>query len=253
MRRLAALLLIWAGLVAGPAFGQRLIAATSDPEVSIDSTFSGESITLFGAIEPELGASEVPAGTYHIIIAIRGPSHDRVARLKERVLGVWLNRQQAVFKNFPAYFWIVSSAPVEQITDAETLDRELLTFESQTRTGAEANDSMTALFGTELVRLMQAKGLFGSESRAVQFLSDRLYQARIDLPAFVPNGNFLSRTMLFRDGELVASKAQRFTVRTAGLDRFVVEASRNQSLAYGLACVLLALGTGWLSGAAFRR
>lgn len=252
MRTLAALALTVLALAAEPAAAQRLVASTSDPEVSVDSTFSGDTITLFGAIEPDLDGTPPPPGAYDIVITVQGPLADRVARRKEPTLGVWLNRQQVLFEKFPTFYWIVASAPPDQIADAETLESEGLTFESQTRQSG-GDDSLAREFGAELVRLMQARGLFGEADRGVQFLSSRFYSARIDLPAFVPNGNFLARTLLFRDGEIVARRSDRFTVRTAGIERFVVDAARNQSLLYGLVCVLLALGTGWLGGFAFRR
>lgn len=239
--------------LAGPAVGQRLVASTSDPEVSIDSTFAGEKITLFGAIEPEIGETEAPSGTYDIAIAIEGPSVDRVARRKAPNFGIWLNLEQVVFKNFPSFYWIVASAPLEQITDSGTIDTERLGFRARSILAVGAGDPVIEMFGAELVRLMRARGLFGVDERGVMFLSDRFYTARVDLPAFVPNGSYTARTLLFRNGQIVARRADSFSVRTAGIERFVADAARNQSLAYGLVCVGLALTTGWLGGLVFRR
>lgn len=239
--------------LAQPALGQRLVASTSDPEVSIDSTFAGEKITLFGAIEPEIGQTEAPSGTYDIVIAIEGPSADRLARLKEQTFGIWLNLDQVVFRNFPSFYWIVASAPLDQITDSGTIVEERLSFQAQSILAMGAEDPTIAMFGGELVRLMQTRGLFGVDERAVMFMSDRFYTARVDLPAFVPNGSYTARTLLFRNGEIVARRADSFSVRTAGIERFVADAARNQSLAYGLVCVGLALSTGWLGGLVFRR
>lgn len=236
-----------------PAAAQRLVVATSDPEVSIDSTFSGETITFFGSIEPDFGETIVPPGIYNIVIVVQGPTDNRVARLKEQVLGVWLNRQFSVFRAFPGYYWLLSSSPIAQFATPIDIEAQRLSFAALVRATGNSSDPKAEEFGGELVRLMQSRGLFGSNERGIQFQSDRLYTARIDLPAFVPNGNFLARTMLFRDGELVATTSQPFTVRTAGFDRFLVETARSQSLAYGLACVVLALATGWISGLAFRR
>lgn len=251
IRILTAALLL--ALTLAPAAAQRLIVATSDPEVSIDSTFSGETITFFGSIEPNFGEATVPSGVYNIVIAVQGPTDNRVARLKEQVLGVWLNRQFSVFRSFPGYYWLLSSSPIAQFASPIDIEAQRLSFAALVRATGNSSDAKAEEFGGELVRLMETRGLFGNNERGIQFQSDRLYSARIDLPAFVPNGNFLARTMLFRDGELVATTSQPFTVRTAGFDRFLVQAAQNQSLAYGIACVLLALATGWISGLAFRR
>jgi hypothetical protein len=42
-------------------------------------------------------------------------------------------------------------------------------------------------------------------------------------------------------------------VRKSGFENFVFVASRQQPLLYGIVCVLLALGTGWLAGVVFKR
>ena len=54
MRRLLlALALI---LAASPAGAERLVTQVSQDEVSITSSFAGQTLTLFGSIEPEAGA-----------------------------------------------------------------------------------------------------------------------------------------------------------------------------------------------------
>jgi hypothetical protein len=69
----------------------------------------------------------------------------------------------------------------------------------------------------------------------------------------VANGPFLAHILLLKDKELVAETTQGFAVRKTGFESFVFNASRQQPLLYGIVCVILALGTGWLAGVAFRR
>ncbi|NOZ31636.1 MAG: hypothetical protein GXP01_00870 [Alphaproteobacteria bacterium] len=242
-------------LISGPATAQRLVSSMSDPEISIDSSFAGETITLFGTVASDFenGDTGVPAGSFDVVIAIHGPNSDRVARLKQRTGGIWINREAQVFRNFPSFVRLLSTSPLSNITDAEVLEAEGLSFEAIVRRTEPDDGPRGALFSSNLIRMMEKEGLFELDERGVTLLSPTFYSARVELPAFVPNGTFLATTFLFQNGEIVARKAERFEVRTAGFERFVGEQAKRNSLVYGLVAVLIALFTGWLGGVLFRR
>jgi uncharacterized protein (TIGR02186 family) len=255
MVRLALSLLVLCLLGLSAAKAQRLVASTSDPEVSITSTFAGDTITLFGTIEPETGATEpLSPQRYDMVIAVRGPVANHVVRRKESVFGIWINREQQEYRNFPNFFSIVSSAPLDKIADEELLKSLYLTFDSQTELARiDEPAAVQPVFSENLIRLKERRGLFALNEGGVSFLSPRFYSTRIDLPAFAPNGTYLAQTHLFQNGELIARRVDRFVVRTAGFERFVGDAARDYPLVYGAVCVLLAVFTGWLGGVAFRR
>lgn len=236
------------------AFAQRLVVSSSDPQISITSNFSGEEITFFGNIERDFAqnASDI-TNNYHIVIAVRGPSSTRVARRKTNQFGIWLNGEEVAFDNFPSYFHIVSDLPLNQIASTSALAVNGLAFDSTQYLQARGDQSKVGVFSRELIRLMEQKGLYKKVEHGVTFHSDTFYSARIAIPAHVPNGNYLAVTHLFQDGELIAKKAQRFSVRTVGFERFIASSAKNYSFFYGLVCVLLAIFTGWLSGVAFSR
>lgn len=241
-------------LLLSPALGQRLVGSLSDRVVSINSTFSGETLTLFGNIEAEIGSTTgLTDGTYEVLVVVRGPAIDRVARLKTRELGIWLNTDQLVFRSFPSYFWVLSSRKLEDVADRELLVSEGLLPETRPQLAIVNGGGDAKMFGPELVRLMTEQGLFGVDESGVLFESDTLYSARVELPADVPNGNFLATTYLFQDGEIVARKSEGFSVRKTGFERFVGNAAQQFPWLYGLVCVLLALFTGWLGGVVFKR
>src|SRR5690606_2712559 len=105
-----------------------------------------------------------------------------------------------------------------------------------------------ALFETELVRLMEDANLFGTAQRGISFLSPTFFATRVSLPSNVPNGVFLAQAFVVQNGQIIGQRSQQFFVQKTGFERFLGEASRNQPLLYGLACVALALATGWLGG-----
>lgn len=250
MARLASLVMLL--LISGAAYAQGLVFATSDPMVNIHSTFTGETMTLFGNIEPDLSGAR-PEGSFDVIMVVRGPVADRVVRRKARQFGIMLNADYAFYANLPSFYRLVSSRPIASILDADTIDDRVLTTLLQAEDSLRNTTGDAEQFNHELIRLMERANLFRTDERGVAFLSPTLFTARISLPSNVPSGVFLAQTFIVQNGEVVAQRAQRFTVQKIGFERFLGEAARNQPLLYGLACVLLALFTGWLGGVLFRR
>jgi len=248
------LLLVLALLVPGPAQAEKLVATLSNNEVAITSSFVGEKLTLFGNIEPEAGATQrYVEGPFHIVIVITGPLQTRVARLKRRQLGIWMNSEQMVFKEFPSFYQVLASGQLTDITDEATLARMKLLPEAQTGAAAAPGTAAAARFGGELVRLMTKEGYFGLNEQGVVFRSNTLYLAQVSLPSDATPGPYLARTYLFKNGAVIAEHAEGFSVRKIGFERFVGLAAQQQPLLYGLVAVALALFTGWLGGVVFRR
>ncbi len=252
MRAAFLALLLW--VATGPALAERLVTSVSRTEVSITSSFSGETLTLFGNIEPEAGAAlPYVEGPYHIIIVVTGPLQDRVARRKANFFGVWLNSQQVTFENFPSYFHVLSDANLTNITSPISLAELNMLPQQQARHAARAGWWDTITFGDELVRLMSEQSLFGVNTQGVVFRSNTFYSAQVNLASDAPPGPYIAHTYLFKGGQLITEKSDGFSVRKIGFERFLGLAAVQQPLLYGICAVILALFTGWLGGVVFRR
>lgn len=242
------------GLAAGPAEAERLVSSLSSQDIEISQSFAGEKLTLFGNIEPDTGELQGSVvGPFNVIIVVEGPLSTRVAREQTNRLGIWSNTDQVLFKDFPSYYHVLASGRLADITNIVTLTEKTILPEDQARLSAQAGWWKSMIFGRELVRLMTEKGLFGVDEQAVQFLSDTAYTARVTLPSDITNGPFIAHTYVFKRGAIIAERAEGFAVRKVGFERFLGNAARQYALAYGVICVILALGTGWLGGVIFRR
>jgi uncharacterized protein (TIGR02186 family) len=247
---LAALLLGFAA----PATAEQLISSISRQEVSITSSFQGETLTFFGNIEPEPGApQQVLTGPYHIVIVITGPLQDRVVRRKSNFFGIWLNSREARFDGLPSFFHILSDTKLTNVTNQAALDDLMISLVRQAQVTAADDWEAGQAFSLPVVRLMEEKGLFGTHELAVQFRSDTFYSAQVVLASDAPPGPYLAHTYLFKDGALIAERTEGFSVRKTGFERFLGLAAVQQPLLYGIAAVILALFTGWLGGVVFRR
>lgn len=237
---------------ASGAMAEGLVSTVSNANVAITSSFDGETLSLFGNIEPDEQQARAK-GPYEIIIAITGPSVARVARLKTDNFGLWMNTEQVEFSPFPTYYHVLASNPLDHITEHQVLEDQHILPDAQTHLANQPASPTTERFGAELVRLMTQKGLFGVNERGVTFLSPTAYVAQLTLPADISNGLFITQTYLFKNGQLLATRGDSFTVNKTGFERFLFTSAHEHPLLYGLACVALAIGTGWLGGLVFRR
>ncbi len=235
-----------------PGLAERLVSTLSSPQVLITSSFDGATLSLFGSIEADV-AGEAAAGPYNVITIITGPLQDRVTRLKTNRIGIWSNTDEVTFRHFPSFYAVIASGKLENIAAPEVLEEFAVRPEDQARLTAEATGAKAERFSLELVRLMTKENHFVLREDGVRFLSTNAYAVNLALPSDVANGPFLVRTLVLKEGQLVAERSEGFSVRKSGFENFVFVMSRQQPLLYGIACVLLALGTGWLAGVVFRR
>ena len=57
---------------------------------------------------------------------------------------------------------------------------------------------------------------------------------------------------LIRDGSLVQAQTTPLVVEKVGFDAFVFESAQQRSLLYGVAAIIIAIGSGWLAASIFR-
>ena len=245
--------LLCAFQMATPAHAERVISGISHDTVEVTSSFDGERLTFFGTIAPDVGSSDQVEGPFHVVIVVLGPTQVRVAREKTSNFGIWLNTDQVEFPDFPSYFHVLSSKRLLEVTDIITLSANFILPESHATAPNPAGLTKTLDFGRELIGLMTEEGLFGVQETALQFMSDTFYSAQLTLPGNAPPGAYIAQTYVFRHGAIVARKSDDFAIRKIGFERFLALSAIRSPMLYGIACVLLALITGWLGGLLFKR
>jgi uncharacterized protein (TIGR02186 family) len=242
-----------ATLVALPAGAETLTVAISTDEIRIDSNFTGATVTIFGVIQRD--ASTVSrASSYDVAVVLRGPAETVVARRKDRILGIWANRAAATIVDAPSVYAIATSRPLDEIADEGLLRRfQIGTDNLELAMPEGGSPSEVAEFRQAFLRLKTESGLFAEQRLGVSFIGDSVFRADLRAPANIPAGNYLAEVYLFAGGALLAQSKASVSVVKTGFEEYMYAASRNQALTYGLACVALALFTGWLAGVIFRR
>ena len=254
MRRLGAALAALL-LVTASAAAEHLTIALSTSDIRIDSDFSGDAITIFGVIERDQ-ATVTRAAPYDIAVLVRGPTEAVVARRKEPLLFLWVNRSSETFTAAPSFYALSSTRPLDEIATPHALRRFGLGFDNIPLQVAEPAVSQTnPEFRDAFIRLRKETGLYSEFAGGVDFIgeSELVFRTAAWIPSNAPDGRYTVEVFLFSGSAFLAHQQATLNVTKVGFEQFMYAAAHDRALYYGLACVLLALFTGWIAGVIFRR
>lgn len=253
-RLLAFLVALCAGLATAAARAETLIAAMSSHQIQITSNYTGSQLTVFGLVERD-GRTVSRGDPYDIIVTVRGPRRMLLVREKERLGPIWINRSQRRFPENPVFLLVASNRPISEMMTPEAARRGRIGLaNAELPQGNWVDLEPSSLrFRESLLRIMQAKGLYGYDERGVTFLSSSLFSAPIDIPATAPTGSYTVDIVLYSGGVPLARQQTSFEVIKTGIEQRLASAAYDWSLLYGLVTVLLALFLGWCASVIFRR
>ncbi len=243
-------------LVSGVARAEILVTGISDNTISIESNFTGAELVLFGTVERDAQSVARRQG-YDIVVIVRGPQQAVTVRQKERIAGVWANRNSWTFDDAYGFLAILSNRPLADIASENARDEFSLGLTRQNYTANNGNavysSEQKQEFAAALLRQMQTRQLYLQNEEGVEFLSNSLFTARIAVPAYVPVGTFEAEIMLFGDGALLNRQTVQLKVRKSGFEQFTYALATEQPLLYGIVAVVLAVLAGWLASVMFKR
>jgi uncharacterized protein (TIGR02186 family) len=245
VKRLCLALLVL--LAAVPARAEDLVSGVSQDIIQITSNYTGTNIVVFGAIEGPQAAQG-----RDIVVVVRGPDEPMTVRRRDRVAGVWVNRDAARFEGLPAYYYLASTAPLSRIASQEALARYGIGFEALRPTQVGSHHDPEP-FRQAAIRYHKRVGLYTESPGSIDFLSETLFRTRVPVPAGVTRGQYNVEVYLFRDGQVVSVQSTPLFVDASGLERRLFNLAHDAPLSYGLACVLMAMLLGWISSVLFRR
>jgi len=217
----------------------------ADPVVQITAGFSGTDMLLFG----------VAPGDGDIVIVVRGPIHDQIVRKKDKVLGVWVNKDEIVLEDVPAFYAMASNRSLDEflpggIANIHQIGLENLQFHPKDKSQISGDWDH---FRHALLRNKRRQALYTWDPQPLIFKGNRLFRTNIRFPANVSVGTFGIETYLIRKGELVDSHTTILNVRKFGLEASVYDFAHRHSFAYGILAVVVACFAGWAANAAFRK
>ena len=227
------------GVAPGLAPAESLISTLSDDNVEITSNFTGEQIVVFGAVR---GMPEREPD-YQVAVVVQGPSEDVVVRRKGRVLGIWANRAS---REFDARAVLLRHAPQREF-------RRALTPADLVHTGSACRASRFRAAGERRRRRRALRQRAGRPEERARPLCRAQERGRIPCPERLPHDLLPAErhsdrrisvsVYLFRRTSFLAGQTQMLNIEKGGFSERIARAAADEPLAYGLACVALAVFT----------
>jgi uncharacterized protein (TIGR02186 family) len=224
---------------------QDLVIDLSDPIVAITAGFAGTDVLLFGATKDE----------GDLVVVVRGPQQDHTVRIKERVAGIWVNTDSVIFADIPAFYALAANRPISEFVDGADASIHQIGVHEVIFTPAEYQkpvDDITA-FKDALIRIKQRDGLYSGDAVDLVYLGNGLFRTSVHFPANVAVGTYGIDVYLFKDGRLVENQTSLLSIRKFGVEAEIYNFAHRHSAAYGILAVLIAVASGWLANAAFRK
>jgi uncharacterized protein (TIGR02186 family) len=245
-RCLGLAMLLAMALSAAPARAEGLVADLSEHLIAITTAFVGTDVVLFGTSD----------GGADIVITVVGPRENQIVRRKDRIAGIWVNRQNLEFARAPSYYAVASSAPLDQIARSEVLARHELGVEHVRLEPVDAGDleeSQIDAFRDALVRNKQRQHLYSSTPPPVSFLGPRLFRTTLSFPANVQPGIYQVQVFELEDGYVKDAQRSALVISKIGFEADVFDFAQQRAPLYGLLAIVMAVSLGWLAGVVFRR
>ncbi len=239
MRKFFAALLM---MIALPAQAQEdVVAGLSQNRISINATFVGSEILIFGAVKRDAPAPDT--GDLAVIIVVEGPSDPITVRRKEKRYGIWINTQSVTVEAAPSFYAVATSAPMEQALAREEDLKYHITIPQEIRLAAGEED--LAEFAEAVIRIRKDQGLYNINEGGVRLNQDTLFDTSVSLPSNLTEGDYRARIFLTRDGRVVANYDTAITVRKVGLERWIYTLAHEKPLVYGIMALVIAILAGW--------
>ncbi len=249
MRALALLLLLLVSAL--PALAEEVVLGMSKDTVSINTSFDGSEILIFGAVKREEPIIYDPR--LQVIVTVAGPDQTLTVRRKEKRLGIWVNTDAVEIDSAPSFYAVSTSTLLGlSLSDTEDLRHRVSIPRAIRSVGAPDTVGDSTSFTEALIRIKSRTNQYQLNEGTVSVDAQTLFRTSVKLPAALTEGNYLTRIFLTRGGKVISKYETSIYVRKVGLERWLFNLSRENALIYGLMSLAIAIAAGWGASAIFR-
>lgn len=243
--------LLLALFLAIPAAAEEIVLGLSKDTVSINTSFDGSEILIFGAVKRESPIEYDPR--LQVIVTVAGPNETFVVRRKEKRFGIWVNTDAVEIDSAPSFYAVSTSTLLQlSLSDTEDLRHKVSIPRAIRSVGAPDTIEDATTFTDALIRIKSNSDQYQLNEGSVSVDDQTLFRTSIQLPAALTEGDYQTRIFLTRGGEVISHYETSIYVRKVGLERWLFNLSRDSALLYGLMSLAIAIAAGWGASAAFR-
>ncbi len=233
------ILLIFCILINHWAFADlsRVEVALADNFVPVTMTFKGSKITLMGSL-PEQG---------DVIVEVRGlPGKAQVWR-KQRVFGIWVNKQSLIFDSVPGFYMISSNKKIEDILPLDKRRQARIGIGYLITNPKEELDQISLKnWKDALIRNMEAEGRWVRRPNEVEFVGENLFKTEFIFPANAPIGSYEIYVYAVEDQHITSAQSASFDMDKVGTLAHIWEMAQFNPILYGLLSLLAACSLGYI-------
>lgn len=237
-------------LIAQPALAEDIVLGLSKDTVSINTSFDGSEILIFGAVKREAPIQDDPR--MQVIVTVSGPSEPITVRRKEKRFGIWVNTDAVEVDRAPSFYAVSTSTLLGlSLSNTEDIRHKVSIPRAIRSVGAPMNIMDSESFTEALIRIKKSSGQYQLNEGTVSVDEQTLFRTRIELPAALTEGDYQTRIFLTRGGEVISKYETSIFVRKVGLERWLFTLSRENAFLYGLMSLAIAIAAGWSASAVF--
>jgi len=224
------------------AYSRPIISGISTNEINIDTEFTGAEVLLFGA-KGDFG---------NIIITVRGPKKDYLVSKKDRVFGVWYNKERLKFKDAYSYYAFFSSdnSQIDDMALSSPLEIGINQIKFDIENNNTAQDKKISV---EFIDKLKQSDFYLDNLNKIEFLDETLFKAILKFPKNIPKGVYLVEIYLIDQNNLVSFQSIPITIHQVGLSAKINHFAYNNAVLYGLFAVLMAVVAGFLANFVFTK
>lgn len=246
-----ALFLIIALLLTLPAAAEEIVLGLSKDTVSINTSFDGSEILIFGAVKRESPIQFEPR--LQVIVTVAGPNETFIVRRKEKRFGIWVNIDAVEVDSAPSFYAVSTSTLLQlSLSDTEDLRHKVSIPRAIRSVGAPDTIEDATTFTDALIRIKSNSNQYQLNEGTVSVDDQTLFRTSVQLPAALTEGDYQTRIFLTRGGDVISRYETSIYVRKVGLERWLFNLSRENALLYGLMSLGIAIAAGWGASAVFR-
>lgn len=235
------LFLLFIFTINAPASAAPLLADLSNYQITMDSSFNGTRLFVFGTRD-EAG---------DVVVVIRGPAKNYVVRKKKEVAGLWVNAERVKLFGVPDFYAITGSKPITELGH-EAIFRKLGIGQANAL-GSAMSTGPYKEFSDAFIAHQRKRHLYNTLYNPLTFMGETLFKTVIEFPDNIPPGIYDAEIYLLKDNAIVGTHIIPINVSKVGIDALLYDYAHKQPLLYGLAAVFLALSAGWFAGRLFEK
>lgn len=232
--------------------------AAEQPETITDITVQPDYIDIgafFKGAKLAISA-EVPKSD-GVVIELEGKVQDLALNRKGRRAFLWLNVAQLMVKNAPSVYILAASDKLDKICSEQELEEELLGYVAlRKKIVFESDQELTGQEFDEFIKMKEDNGSYKIDDgvKIDPVINNRQrVRAILDIPSFIPAGDYEIIIYCFRDGNLFTSASANFLIEEVGLTRLTKKLAFGSPAIYGVSAIIIALAAGIIMGLIFSK